>query len=68
MKRSNPGRLGCGIVTVPFGDEETVIGRSGPPHTRVIRVSTEKANLAVGKSVMSLAKCSIVDMTVSKAG
>ena len=56
MKRSNPGKLGCGLATASVGGEETGMGISGPPQTRVIRVSTEKADLAVGKSVMSFAK------------
>lgn len=39
---------------------------SGPPHRLDIRDRTENAILAVGKSSTSLAKCSIVVITVSK--
>lgn len=39
---------------------------SGPPQRLDIRASTRNAIFAVGKSSASLAKCSMVDMTVSK--
>lgn len=42
--------------------------KSGPPHVKTMRVKTEKANLAVWKSVISLVRCSMVEMTVAKVG
>lgn len=41
---------------------------SGPPHELLIFERTEKAIFAVVKSSISLEKCSIVEMTVSKMG
>ena len=50
------------------GDEGGWDWTSGPPHVKTIRVRTVKASLAVGKSVISLARCSMVEMTASKVG
>lgn len=55
-------------MAIPFWDWEDGGWRSGPPQAWTMRIRTEKASLAVGKSVMSLARCSIVEMTASKAG
>ena len=71
MKRSNPGRAGCGVVLVVIsapgggGDES---GKPCPPQAHVMRVRTENASFAVGKSLMSFAKCSTVEMTASNMG
>ena len=68
MKRSNPGRLDWGAGEALSEVEDVWVERSGPPQTSVIRVSTENASFAVGKSLMSFAKCSMVEMTVSNVG
>ena len=71
MKRSKPGRVGCGL---PLGGlqladfDVTSWTKSGPPHVEVSLIKTEKASFAVGKSERSLAKCSIAEMTLSNVG
>ena len=71
MKRSNPASVGCGLpaggIAFPALDD-TSWTISGPPHVEVSLIKTEKASLAVEKSERSLAKCSIVEMTVSNVG
>lgn len=53
-------------MTAPLDSDKGWFGKSGPPHVLTMRIRTEKASFAVGKSAMSLAKCSIVDITASK--
>lgn len=68
MNRSKPGRLGCATGASPVDTVDDWPGRSGPPQAVTMRVSTINASLAVGKSVTSLLKCSIVEITVSNTG
>lgn len=66
MNWAKPGRAGWVVMSPLEGLAGWLI--SGPPHRLDIRDRTEKAILAVGKSSTSLAKCSMVVMTVSKIG
>lgn len=68
MKRSKPARVGCGLPTGGIALDSTSLTTSGPPQVEVSLIKTEKASFAVGKSEWSLAKCSIVEMTVSNVG
>jgi hypothetical protein len=63
MNWPKPGSGGAGGA--PLVASGTI---SGPPHELLIFERTEKAIFAVVKSSMSLEKCSIVEMTVSKMG
>ena len=60
MKLSKPGRVGCGDAA---GFDAVI---SEPPHTTHILDKTWKAIFAVGKSSVSFAKCSMVEITFSK--
>jgi hypothetical protein len=73
-KVSNPGKTGDGGIVAGDGGGELGSwltdgggsGMSGPPHVVVILVRTENARREVGRSVGERAKCSIVDIRVSK--
>lgn len=69
-KESNPGKTGVGgIRTGDVGGDVRLVGgrgTSGPPHADVILVMTEKARRDVVRSDGVRAKCSIVEIKVSK--
>ena len=73
---SKLGRVGWAVgVDVGKVGEVGVVGlvgvggtMSGPPQVWTIRVRTEMASLAVGRSEGSAAKWEIVEMRVSKTG
>lgn len=54
--------------SAPGGSDDDESGRFWPPQAHVMRVRIENANFAVGKSLMSFAKCSMVEMTASNMG
>src|SRR6266498_3701970 len=70
MKSSKPGSVGWGLESgrTPFGSLWVRLTTSGPPQTLTIRLRTWKVIFAVGKSFPSFAKCSRVEITVSKTG
>jgi hypothetical protein len=67
---SKPGKTGVGDTAAGEGGGDVVLeggrGISGPPHAVVIFVRAEKARRDVGRSDGVRAKCSMVDIKVSK--